>query len=341
MTKVFTTWNWKTDPDAALRWTEPERRVVLAEPDLWEGEVHVEHLTGFRMVSSLATRGAVVLLPTRDPASIVRPFAVALAPLVPTLVARTQPELEAGVADLLAVPAAHRALLVEPREAIALGVDPRSTRPRGVLGCPRCHGFCQVRVAGYDREGFPREDACPACDGSGFAISWVIVRGGDAPPHPAWVRALRDQCAVAGAPFAFLGWGEWVPDAFAPPQVNGFSRRRQEWFAGGEQGPMPTRAVGENIWWKDGTITGWGTLRADGTYWDQTTPWTGERGDAEFSVYRVGAARSGRTLDGREHLDSPWGPLEVAATEPAVCWGPGPCRGDDCINHHVVPREDP
>jgi hypothetical protein len=29
--------------------------------------------------------------------------------------------------------------------------------------------------------------------------------------HPAWVRSLRDQCAVAGVPFLFKQWGEWVP----------------------------------------------------------------------------------------------------------------------------------
>jgi protein gp37 len=29
--------------------------------------------------------------------------------------------------------------------------------------------------------------------------------------HPAWPRALRDQCQAAGVPFFFKQWGEWQP----------------------------------------------------------------------------------------------------------------------------------
>lgn len=36
--------------------------------------------------------------------------------------------------------------------------------------------------------------------------------GGDARPmHPAWARAIRDQCADAGVPFFFKQWGLWGP----------------------------------------------------------------------------------------------------------------------------------
>jgi protein gp37 len=33
------------------------------------------------------------------------------------------------------------------------------------------------------------------------------------PAHPAWFRAVRDQCAAAGVPFFFKQWGEWHADA--------------------------------------------------------------------------------------------------------------------------------
>lgn len=50
---------------------------------------------------------------------------------------------------------------------------------------------------------------------SRLGISWVIVGGesgqGARPMRPSWVRSLRDQCAVAGVPFLFKQWGEWVP----------------------------------------------------------------------------------------------------------------------------------
>ncbi|WP_365817102.1 DUF5131 family protein [Desulfovibrio sp.] len=42
-------------------------------------------------------------------------------------------------------------------------------------------------------------------------LNWVICGGesgpGARPMHPDWVRLLRDQCANAGVPFYFKGWG--------------------------------------------------------------------------------------------------------------------------------------
>jgi protein gp37 len=44
---------------------------------------------------------------------------------------------------------------------------------------------------------------------------WFIaggMTGPKAPPvHPEWVRVLRDTAIMAGIPFFFKGWGEWVP----------------------------------------------------------------------------------------------------------------------------------
>lgn len=46
-------------------------------------------------------------------------------------------------------------------------------------------------------------------------IDWVICGGESGPRarpmHPAWARALRDQCRAAGVPFFFKQWGEWLP----------------------------------------------------------------------------------------------------------------------------------
>jgi protein gp37 len=46
-------------------------------------------------------------------------------------------------------------------------------------------------------------------------INAVIVGGetgpGARPLHPDWVRSVRDQCAAAGVPFFFKGWGEYLP----------------------------------------------------------------------------------------------------------------------------------
>jgi len=48
-------------------------------------------------------------------------------------------------------------------------------------------------------------------------IGWVIVGGESGknarPMDPAWVRSIRDQCAVAGVPFFFKQWGGRTPKA--------------------------------------------------------------------------------------------------------------------------------
>lgn len=57
---------------------------------------------------------------------------------------------------------------------------------------------------------------CAACD---HKIDWVIAGGESGaaarPMHPAWIRALRDQCSEAGVPFHFKQWGEF--SASIPP----------------------------------------------------------------------------------------------------------------------------
>lgn len=46
-------------------------------------------------------------------------------------------------------------------------------------------------------------------------IDWVIVGGESGqqarPMHPEWVRLIRQDCELAGVPFFFKQWGEWMP----------------------------------------------------------------------------------------------------------------------------------
>lgn len=54
-------------------------------------------------------------------------------------------------------------------------------------------------------------------------IDWVIAGGESGPKarptQPAWVRAIRDQCARARVPFFFKQWGEWAPGDKAMKRV--------------------------------------------------------------------------------------------------------------------------
>lgn len=73
-----------------------------------------------------------------------------------------------------------------------------------------------------------RLDATPWLGPGRHALGWVIAGGESGararPSHPAWLRALREQCAAAGVPFFFKQWGEWRPVDGAP------AARRQHVF---------------------------------------------------------------------------------------------------------------
>lgn len=144
--------------------------------------------------------------------------------VIPAAVVRTQADLVPAVAALLWVEASCRALWLEPTEAIDLGPDPEETWPTNRLDCRACGGIGTVETSSLNADGHPFGKTCGSCHGIG-GVPWVICRGGEKPVHPAWVRSIRDQCAAKDVPFAFLGWGDWVPIDDAPkrPDLIGFS----------------------------------------------------------------------------------------------------------------------
>lgn len=50
-------------------------------------------------------------------------------------------------------------------------------------------------------------DECCLCG----RLTLVVVAPCATPTRPSWVRAVRDACAWVRVPFAFAGWGRWVP----------------------------------------------------------------------------------------------------------------------------------
>jgi protein gp37 len=104
-------------------------------------------------------------------------------------------------------------------------------------------------------------------------LAWVIAGGESGPnarPSDAkWFKALRDNCKVAGVPFHFKQWGEWITL--------------------GAQYPARMHCV-----------TGAPIIQTDGeTYHGETVAiWP----DKSYAV-RVGVQKAGRLLEGREHND--------------------------------------
>jgi protein gp37 len=117
-------------------------------------------------------------------------------------------------------------------------------------------------------------------------IDWVIVGGesgpGARPMHPAWVRAIRDQCTAAGVPFWFKQWGAWSPIGRYMERVD----ERQPW---------------DDYVNLDGT-TG---EAAHSEHLGYATNWTGTLREGYHLMSKVGKKKAGRVLDGRTWLERP------------------------------------
>jgi protein gp37 len=112
----------------------------------------------------------------------------------------------------------------------------------------------------------------------------VIVGGesgpGARPMQLDWVRAIRDQCAVAGVPFFFKQWGEW--------------RQADSWRE------CVTNKSGHRYDHRNVSVDG--VVR---NVYDKDLVWLGASiGDPP--LLRVGKKAAGRLLDRRQHNDLPW-----------------------------------
>lgn len=108
-----------------------------------------------------------------------------------------------------------------------------------------------------------------------YGIHWVICGGESGPNarpmHPDWAMSLRDQCEAANVPFYFNGWGEWAPDESLDP--NGAHLK---------------------------------VISSDREYLNSQGSWEPVYQSPSARVMnRVGKARAGQLLDGREWSEFP------------------------------------
>lgn len=106
-------------------------------------------------------------------------------------------------------------------------------------------------------------------------LDWIICGGETGtkarPMHPDWVRSLRDQCKAADVPFCFKGWGQWLP-----------------YYESGKSDPViMKRERKKDVAWIG--VTGSREL--------------GNSSNAFFE--KVGKAKSGRLIDGKEYNEVP------------------------------------
>jgi protein gp37 len=158
--------------------------------------------------------------------------------------AENQGQADVRIPALLATPAAHRWVSVEPMLG-PIHVDDISDGAGGVVKpLVGLHW-----VPGHDGAGRP---GMVLSGGKGPRIDLVIAGGesgpGARPCHPDWVRSLRDQCAAAAVPFVFKQWGRWVPyDEKAPLSTRASGKWDGHYFGDGQEMntcPLQRKAAG-------------------------------------------------------------------------------------------------
>lgn len=173
--------------------------------------------------------------------------------------AEDQPHWDQRVADLEATPAARRFVSIEPMLGpIVMSLGTVRHHPENERDNPALAQLIRAARLHID----PR------------LIDWIICGGESGPNarpmHPAWVRSLLYQCQLAGVPFFFKQWGEWI----------GLGVREGR----------PDDATG--FWPTDAKSCI--RLAPDGT-----------RSDTGFPLQRVGRAKAGNLLDGRTWQEFP------------------------------------
>ena len=193
-----------TDHTEPAFWPDPERRIVLVHgmDDVGEPSrtLAIESTTAAERAGA-----AVVFALTPDDLRRLAPFGPHRTPgprYVVGLRVERQVDLDLHRGLLLGVESRLRAVVVTPREPIRLGLPVGSQESTFTPG-----------------QGWTER-------GPGLAVDLVVAVGSTWPTHPGWIRDIKTEAAAAGIPFAFLGWGDWLPMSEATPR---HANRRTAW----------------------------------------------------------------------------------------------------------------
>jgi protein gp37 len=188
--------------------------------------------------------------------------------------AEDQSRADERIPDLLATPAAGRFVSAEPL------LGPLELRAIDVSGDGE---VLPLGGAWLGRPEYENEYGGQKLDG-------VIVGGekgpGARPGLAAWRRSIRDQCAAAGVAYFEKQWGEWID---ADEWLRHLETPCNRVMAGDRRLVSPLNFEDAKI------LAGIGGYRFE------------HQSDGSTMI-RVGKARAGRLLDGREHNDLPWRP---------------------------------
>jgi len=136
------------------------------------------------------------------------------------------------------------------------------------------------------------------------SLDWVIVGGesgpGARPTHPHWVREIRDQCDEAGVAFHFKQWGEWAPiSSLADGEADTLYRSNR--VAGDLENQLDLDEVYGRTCKVPVERLGYGGAKGLDAFF-------AVEGKGGMTLFKLGKARAGRTLDGRIHDAFPEAP---------------------------------
>ena len=208
--------------------------------------------------------------------------------------AERQQEADERIPELLATPAAKRIVSIEPM----LGpVDLDDITDRTTLA---------PKIGEHHFAALPDPDDEP---GASY-IDGVILGGesgfGARPMHPDWARSVRDQCAAAGVRFFFKQWGAFKPQQpvyWHEDRVAGDARAKEVFGPEHSLDTVDLDSCETFDFMRD--FPDVGVLYRDGYFYDGLE-YQPPIGSGCWWIERLGRARAGRLLDGREHNDLPW-----------------------------------
>ncbi|MFB3894310.1 MAG: phage Gp37/Gp68 family protein [Phycisphaerae bacterium] len=219
--------------DEPLRWKKPRRIFVCSMGDLFHEDVSAEWIAKVLAIVKLCPQHTFMVLTKRPErmhwffvsSSVIRALHERETTILSNLWLGTTCEDQAAADErlpwLLRCPSAVRFVSHEP----ALGAVDWTPwlDPLGQESCINCGADERRYLTATERAEMRYSklgDAlCRECGeiahatGYDDGIDWLITgapTGPGAPPmHPDIARSDRDQCAAAGVPWFFKGWGEW------------------------------------------------------------------------------------------------------------------------------------
>lgn len=324
----------RTFPDqlpAAFRARKPKRVFVASQGDVFHDQVPDEFLARLFAVMALAHWHTFTVLTKRHGrmrSLLNSPTFVRLVAAAAAEVAREHDVPAGHLAGMLAgeywpLPNLELVVSVEDQHWAEIRIPALLETPaavRGISAEPLLGPIDLTRISAarpsqpemvFDvagrRYGVPGRWQAPLSAG----LDWVIAGGESGPKarpmHPAWVRALRDQCAAAGVPFFFKQWGEWGPAPWVVrvcDPAEGWRGTDAELAAAKKDAEArgATHVHTGNRFIQDGEWV-WSVHKSDHKSWSL------ERADplpcGMEAIRRWGKGRAGHVLDGREHREYP------------------------------------